>query len=294
MDRALDTITGEIITSEELWGIETIDQNRYCCPGCGINMIPEAYNRKLKLRPYFSKPEGVLHTDDCRFNIPWEQVNKAKKKSLKTAKGFLYPFPDRLILKKEQAIVADNKLVKAIHNSVKTEGEGLHPYSVESIRSIVKHYIDFPNDRDLLLDIPGTGSEQNDYQTLFKKVPDNKLIRGSYVFYDRLHNSKMQLNDNELIIQLISGEWNDLNVQVQPNFLHIDISAWSEDQINIVKKEFEVSRYEEKESIRFRENKKRFVFFLGEQDLKEKHKFTLKDYRHICCLTIEKNWYYKY
>lgn len=65
MESARDKRTREIVEAEDLWLLDSVDTEGYECWGCGITMLPAAWEKDKKVRAYFKKKRHTQHLPEC-------------------------------------------------------------------------------------------------------------------------------------------------------------------------------------------------------------------------------------
>ena len=165
MDSArLKTDITQIIYEDDLptlYDLDSLDKDSFICIGCLEKAIPISYKPHNLQRPHFRVKK---HNKDCNINKYNELVKIGKKKKVSTSLGFPLPYPSKLYLQDKVKKVISNELIKNnediksvrtyTRNNEKKELDTYHQTTSSTIRPIVKHYLDFPFDRDIKLNIP--------------------------------------------------------------------------------------------------------------------------------------------
>ncbi|MGE8147057.1 hypothetical protein ACQKP7_17945 [Pseudomonas frederiksbergensis] len=295
MDSAIDRNTGQIIDGEQLWYIDPVDKNGYLCRGCGVQVNPVSFELHHKVRPHFKELPTAPHEDWCDVDGEVKLVESARKKSVTTKDGFPGSFPAKLHLVDERAIITPAGIpASGAHrtssggaSSGTTTGKRHTQWTANTIRPICRTFMNFPHDRLLPLDVPGTYGKT--YDEVVRKLASGDIVSypKQHIFAAPLSWSKPEDSNGKLTIKLSYGFWANKNL-AQPYRVIIDYTGWSDAKKNYVLAEFEVSRAEAvKLGKPGKSSPKAWVFFLGEQDAANPSDFIVKDHRLICCLTGE-------
>ena len=300
-----------------LFKIGKLDKDSFVCSGCLSKAIPCSFKPDNLRRPHF-KVES--HEENCDIFKYKQLLKVAKKQKITTASGFPLSYPSKLYLQDiDKRIVEKNnkegittgvpKNITSYQNDgIKTTLNEKHHRTSSTIRPIVKHFIEFPYDRSLSLQVPMLDSNLNTYNKVFKKI--NKYKIDDKVFFENYQNLKLyyvQLSVSDNNIEL---KGNTLSLKLLIDFndnytLDINVENWSErkksEVINelldlteekkelysnaikkIMKKEnksYKDITDEDRKKIKIKENL--FIFFVGFFDEDNKHSFKLykDDYR---------------
>ena len=172
-------------------------------------------------------------------------------------------------------------------NSIETTAEKRHlQWTASTIRPICRTFMNFPHDRDLPLNVPGTSGKI--YNEVIRKLSsDIILYSSSHIFVAPLYWNKPEEVEGKIIIKLNCGLWNG-NKLVQHYRLIVNSTAWSHAKKNYILTELELSIEEAKKQWNMGDRlEKSWVFFMGEQDSGNQSDFIITDHRLICCLTGE-------
>lgn len=300
METALDIVTNLLVDAEELWEFEgNVDKERYRCPGCGVKVKPSSFLRdENKKRPYFRELQKTdPHKDWCDISGEKDLKAKAKKQKVFNENSSLPSFiPTSLKLIDTRIKINDEGQDKSLSsNSQKnngrasTEGNGVRRSNgtAQNIRRLCLCYINYPNDRDLPLNLPNIG--KSTYEKLFSHLPNNKIvaINTSRILLAPMQFSEPKISDTEIVIELSRGIWNDnFTKLIEKYTLIVDISNWSKAKKTMIKRELELVR---RQAIHTNDKKKNktWIFFLGEQDVHDQSKFHVKDHRLVCAIFVE-------
>lgn len=299
MDSAQDKVTGEIIEAEQLWLIENVDRDRYICRGCGIKLIPKSFEQDNVRRPYFAQLPGLDHIPGCDVDGEKKLVKAGRTKRLSTAQeGFPAPYPSRLVLIDERPVV-DGDAPRDTEPKGHRNGQGTpRPESgntstprkraANTIRPICRTFIRFPYDRDLDLSIPGINAKN--YLTAFKKIKWDELCRYSEarIFYSPILWKKATETEEYLEVLVDAGEREDKKL-TNGYRVRIEWAEWSKAKRTYVRNELEAARKEAIDA-KGKDSKtklKGYLFFIGEQDIRDMTLFKVRDHRLICCLVDE-------
>lgn len=305
MDEARIKSTGEPVTGEDLWYMDVVDHGDYECFDCGLAVIPCSYDKDVNLRrPYFKVHKGTRHEEGCRFADDAQALrDRAKDESIAGEDGFPLPFPSRLIFANLEKVVRDDQEQGGERAEPRqrrpAQGTGNrrrpHQYSTDSFRAVVKHYLDFPHDRDLPLAVPGIDGrtyrecfqplwQPEGAQTFLKQVPEK-------IYYGPASWKEPEQEGDTLTILLTKGLWVKKKKKpdlVRPFYIQADMSAWPELSREAFIYEFRKTLHD----VRGDKSKKMLVFFIGPQDLEEDfYRFFVNDYRLITMKVVNKGDY---
>ncbi|MGE8643520.1 hypothetical protein [Acinetobacter vivianii] len=300
METALDIVTNLLIDAEDLWELEgNVDKDRYRCPGCGVKVSPASYLRDENLkRPYFLELHKTdPHKDDCDIAGEKKLKAKARKQKVFSENSILPSFiPTSLKLIDTRIKTGDESKEKSLssnsqikNDSISTEGNGIRRSTgtAQNIRRLCQCYINYPNDRDLPLNLPNIG--KSTYGKLFSHIPNKKIvtISTSRILLAPMQFSEPKISDTEIIIELSRGIWNDdFTKLIEKYSLIVDISNWSKAKKTMFKRELELVRRQAIHTNNKKKNKT-WVFFLGEQDAHDLSKFYVEDHRLVCAIFVE-------
>lgn len=300
METALDIVTNLQVDAEELWEFEgKVDKERYRCPGCGVKVRPSSFLKdENKKRPYFRELQKTdPHKDWCDISGEKDLKKKAKKQKVFNENSTLPSFiPTSLKLidtriktsdeNKEGSLSSNSQNKKG---STSTEGNGIRRSTgiAQNIRRLCQCYINYPNDRDLPLNLPNIGNST--YGKLFSHIPNKKIVSidTSRILLAPMQFSEPKISDTEIIIELSRGIWNDDFTQLIEKYnLIVDISNWSKAKKTMFKRELELVRRQAIHTNNKKKNKT-WIFFLGEQDAHDLSKFHVQDHRLVCAIFVE-------
>jgi hypothetical protein len=294
MDSAVDRYTGQIVDGEQLWYIDPVDKEGYICRGCGVMANPVSFEAHHKKRPHFKELPTKPHKSWCDIDGEEKLVTEARKERVTTQEGFPGSFPSKLQLVDEREKVAvagvsagGQGTSSGGASSGTTSGKTHTQWTAHTIRPICRMFMNFPHDRDLPLSVSGA------YGSIYDEVI-RKLASRDIVSYPKQHILVAPLNwakakdvAGKIVVGLSYGFWAN-NKLAAPYRLIVDPTNWSAAKKNYILTELEVSREEAKErATAGKKSEKRWVFFLGQQDLTNLSDFVVTDHRLICCLTGE-------
>jgi hypothetical protein len=294
MDIAFDTITEILVASEELWNLEVVDKDIYCCPDCNIPLFPASYRKINKKRPYFFHNKSKPHEIDCAYNENSKLIKTAQSQSISNEDGFPFPYPSKLIIEDRNTKEASDKDTDIPIPSIQRNGQKEYGYgeakknhhrTVSTIKNLVRHYICFPNDRHVQLIIPYVSSDQTTYNTIFKKIKVGDSYSNYHIFYSKIYWTSPNITDEYIEIRLTAGKWED-SKQIQPCWIRINIDSLNNRQRGLVLRELETTK---QEAIKNKNSVNGFIFFLGKQDENDKFLFHTDSHKLISCLTVSKN-----
>ena len=234
----------EIVYSEELPNLYNdgkLDTESFICLGCNAKSIPCSYKPDNLRRPYYKVLE---HEKECEVKKYQELVQIGKKKKISSNDGFPVPYPSKLYLtNKNRKVVSskenqENTNTKEIKSYQKhTENTTIdreHHRTSSTIRPIVKHFVNFPHDRHLRLEIPMINFDT--YKSAFKKISTYKTndkeflekysIRRIYLGKLSLEKDSIKINGTNIVFKFFDKE-KDIT-------LKIDVSDWSDRKIKEV------------------------------------------------------------
>lgn len=299
MDSAQDKVTGEIIEAEQLWLIENVDKDRYICRGCGIKLNPKSFERDNIRRPHFALLPGLDHIPGCDVDGEKKLVKAGRTKRLSTThEGFPAPYPSRLVLIDERRVVGDAPAADTEPKARRGGQDASRPENgntsttrkraANTIRPICRTFIRFPYDRDLDLSIPDINAKN--YLTVFKKLKWDELCRYSEarIFYSPILWKKATETEEYLEVLVDAGE-RQVKKLTNGYRVRIEWAEWSKAKRTYVRNELEAARKEAIDT-KGKDSKtklKGYLFFIGEQDIKDLTLFRVRDHRLICCLADE-------
>lgn len=196
MDIAFNTITERLVTSEELWELEMIAKDIYCCPDCSIPLISASYLVTNKKRPYFRYLKTKPHKIDCAYSENSKLIKIAQFQSISNEDGFPFPYPSKLIIedmKTKETNDNDTDIPSSsrTRNSLNEYGSGKtkpnHHRTVSTIKNIVRHYVCFPNNRHSGLTVPYVSSDQATYNSIFKNIWGGNLHSNYHIFFSKIY-----------------------------------------------------------------------------------------------------------
>lgn len=295
MDSAKDKYTGQIVDGEQLWYIEEVDKEGYICRGCGVPMNPVSFARGLKTRPHFREFEKHPHKEWCKIEGEIELIKKAKKQRVTTPQGFPASFPYKLELIEQRVKVDTSEDDEGgnsfpIRGTSKSSGGGsstvTSKWIARTIRPICRTYYNFPKDRDLPLVITGTYGET--YNDVIRRLSSQEIVQYTkqHLFYAPIGWQEIEMHDGYFVINSSYGYW--VNKKLNPYKVQVNTEDWSQSKINYVLEELNVARHDAID-IKKKDQKtkiKSWLFFIGEQSLKNPNIFIVNDHRLICCLTL--------
>ena len=217
MDIARHKDTLEHVYADELWYTKNVDQNNYICIGCILKATPCSHNRnKNKKRPYFRFDYPDDHNLNCFYEQHLSLTEKAKKRSISGKDGFPLPYPSSLNLVDKRVIDLDTKknqsqkfeVSKSRGSRLSGGSNGVHNYSVKTIASIAKYYLEYWYDRRrLTLNI--NGIKGFFYDEVIKLLPNEVVeFQAKKIRYGRLNNYKnMKVTNTSIIVSLQNGDW---------------------------------------------------------------------------------------
>lgn len=174
--RCLNPIS--IVTSEELYLIESPSLLHFVCDECEVELIPCSYVKDVNLRkPYFRTKSPENHKQGCSAEGDSKIRSKGASSRLTNAEGFPLAYPNKFKLRKDDLTDDSNieaKETKAIKTSSKSTGNSPPKdrkkisYETTSFRSIVNQYFDFPFDRDRPLSFEGV--KGSTYSDVFSRI----------------------------------------------------------------------------------------------------------------------------
>jgi hypothetical protein len=299
LDTARDGVTLEHIDAEALWALDIVDTERYICRGCRQQVFPASYDRAVNLkRPYFRVGAGKRHAPDCKVDGEEVLVGKARRQSVYSGQGFPLPFPSRVVLGEERAVVADPSLGEIPTASGRPSGQGAgraqstghHGHTVTTIKSVCTTFLDAPFDRNILpLRIPGI--EGRTYQEVFRHAKTALRADGQVraLFYAPIRwKAEPNCSDVACEVMLNTGVWDDgLRDFSEPMRVRIDWREWTERKRKVFLYSYAVAQQEAREKARSNSGVKGWLFFVGMIDPLDRRLFLVDSFRTICCIADE-------
>jgi hypothetical protein len=153
------------------------------------------------------------------------------------------------------------------------------------MRSLARHFLDFPYDRDLSLRI----EEINDhtYKSVFKYLRftgEPERFSGKHIFFGSVDKSPAR-NGELLNIHLYRSKTVLALKPIVTYEVRVQVSQWPSLDYSRLLNEIEEGRKARINSLNIPTNSQHYawLFFLGEQDEKNPLRFFVEDYRLICC-----------
>lgn len=292
MEIAFNTKTNRLSAIEELRELEIVDADIYCCPDYSTPLKPVSYLKSNKKRTCFFYLKSKLHSEDCVYNENSKLIKTAQTQSTSTEEGFPFPYPSKLVLNNENVELSngiDDGIESLNSGNKKTEcnyrnRETNHHRTVSTIKNIVRHFVTFPNDRDVMLSIPFVSSHQTSYRSIFKNIWGGDIYKDFYIFYSKIFWSKPQIYDDYIEIKLMAGVWEN-NQQKESCWLRINIDSSNSRHRNLVLKEINTTI---EEAVDKKDKVYGYLFFLGKQDNDDEFMFHVDSYKLISSIVIEK------
>lgn len=228
-----------------------LNESDFICIGCKGESTACSFKPNNKRRPYFRVDK---HEPDCDVYKYKELTKTGIKKRVSNTDGFPLPYPSKLYLQdKDIRKVNEDDLDSINDNSLKTVTSYTnssnkkintvnHNRTSATIRPIVKHFIDFPYDRDCKLELPMV--EGNTYKSIFRKInqyeidiKNNNDIKVKWT--DKYSITKLYYGILSLEKDSIVEEANRIKIKLYlqsytPIYLSIDTSNWSKRKYNEV------------------------------------------------------------
>jgi len=240
----------------------TLDKSDFICVECSGNATPCSFKPENKKRPWFTIDK---HNETCEV-FKYKKLTKiGKKKRVSKPDGFPVPYPSKLYLQdKDIRKASEDDLNSKNTNNIKktttyadSDRESVdtnnHNRTSSTIRPIVKHFIDFPYDRDCKLELPMI-KKDNTYNSIFRKISQYKIdIKNNndlkVKWTDKYSTTKLYYGILSLEEDSIVKEENKIKIKLYlqaytPIYLNIDTSDWSKRKYNEVIKEFEEAKEE--------------------------------------------------
>jgi hypothetical protein len=294
MDSAEDRTTGEVVSAEDLWSLDKVDQEGYVCRGCGAKVTPVAFRPDAKYRAHFriGKTDHALR---CDVAGEPKLIECGKRRRLSSPAGeFPVPYPSSLVLRDERRVQIPGSspptpTLGASRRATERSPEGHRRSVVDTIRPLCRHFLRYPYDRHLRLRVPAIPGDT--YQSVFRCIWWSEFGRypGRRLFYAAVRWSRPDVSAQRLKIMLDAGErgTNYAPVHGRTHFLCVEWSTWTEAKRGSVRKEFEVAQSEVRRAHADGTKDKAWAFFIGEQDPKDLTLFRVDDHRLVCCLVDE-------
>jgi hypothetical protein len=285
MDVAIDRKTGEIVSSDELLLLESVDSQGYSCIGCSVKATPCSYTKSNKKRPYFRFDENTIHDADC-FMIENKQQHIQSNGSF--VEGYPNSYPNKLEIKKEVTKNTSSISGKSINSEGSNSAEkkhisSFHNYSVNTLFPIIRTYLHTQNDNrvKMKLNIPDVIGEN--YSEIIWSLPSEIKPLANKIRYSKIYLPKpYAIIGKYLEIKLLQGNWEN-NKPVKLYKLLIEIQNWPVNKIEYITRQIDTAINEHKEE----SAKNVYVFFIGKQ-YERLDVITIDRYNFFCCIAHEK------
>ncbi|UJB72771.1 hypothetical protein HRE53_29615 (plasmid) [Acaryochloris sp. 'Moss Beach'] len=184
-----------VLDQSNKWTADDIRREFYfTCLACRVEMIPCAIGTNYKRVPYFRKPKKTPHELGCDISGYEKLLNRKVRKRVSTPDGFPVPYPSKLVFVEEMD--SSSEVAYSKPRSYRPE----HNYTATLIRTLVKHFIAFPDpvDRNLPLTVPVIG--QSTYGEIFQRIQYLKgyNFQDLRIYYGQLMCEYVQITDTEI------------------------------------------------------------------------------------------------
>ena len=266
MDVARDRKTGEIVSSDELLLLNTVDNQGYSCIGCSVKATPCSYTKNNKKRPYFRFDESIVHEAECFIVEDKKQYLQLNGKNID---GYHNSYPNKLVIKNETtknvSSISGKGMSKGEKNSNEKKQKSFHNYSVSTLFPIIRTYLHTrkENRSDLQLNIPEIIGEN--YSEAIWSLPSEIKPLVNKIRYSKIYLPKPYvITGNILEINLLQGNWENKK-PVKLYKLLIEIENWPVNKIEYITRQIESAINEHKEETA----KNVYAFFIGKQNENE-------------------------
>lgn len=294
MDFARDKQTNTVVDAEELWLLRPVDREGYMCHGCDSQVVPCSFEAHNALRPYF-RIGNTPHQPSCNVSSLAELSSRGKAARLSDERGrFPASYPNRLDLSDEHESHPSEKdkltpprSMRPNENGSARRSTAQRPWTARTIRPICRQFTNFPNDRHIVLQVPGAWGTT--YDQVFRRVKSNGIVErlGTHLFYAPLRWNRPAPGEHHLDVMLDAGERDQSGKLIRPCHALIQWKNWNEAKRELVVREISVARDEAKTAHRDGKKDKAWLFFIGRQDPTDHTRFHVEDHRLICCLVAE-------
>ena len=167
-----------------------LNKDGFICSGCLAKAIPCSYKPDNLRRPHFKVD---THEGNCDILKYKQLVTIGKKKKIGTSSGFPLAYPSKLYLQDIDKRVIDinekegsqigipKNITSYTNDGTKSEINDKHHRTSSTIRPIVQHFIDFPYDRNLQLQLPMLDHQLDTYNKVFKKINKYKITNEEFI-----------------------------------------------------------------------------------------------------------------
>ena len=288
MEEARTTESKEVVFSVDLWDMENVSDTEFECISCGVRLFPCSYRKEInKIRPYFRLEKLAQHKSSCEYSgIDRKKLlQKAKKQSITGDEGFPLSYPSKLLIKftgnpkndekAKEDNSSENNVTKVQRSPVKKDTKNIQKvepknYTTRSFQIVVEHYINFPFDRYLPLDVDGIDGET--YKECFRILVQPKgeqtfkFQEKNKIYYSIASWKKPLVENNQITVYFSKGLWIEVDGKKElerPFHLIIDTKEWDKE----IKNRFISDLIESLNYVRGKKGKELNIFFIGEQDM---------------------------
>ena len=274
-----------VLDQNNSWTAEEIRREFFfTCLACKVEMIPCAIGTNYKKSPYFKKPKKIPHDLGCDISGYEKLLKRKVRKRVSTPEGFPVPYPSKLVFIEE--IVPSGEATSSKPKEYKAE----HNYTATLIRTLVKHFIAFPDpvDRNLPLTVPVIG--ESTYGEIFQRVQylDGYNFQDLKIYYGQLKYEDIKTTDTEIHLPIKTNLRRDSqSIDVS---LEINISTLSQAHIKVIENDIQVCEKEyKKQKSKGKVNFEPWLFFFGKRENNNSFRFQLikDDFRMLCCITTD-------
>jgi|GEM_PF-5600191 len=273
-----------ILDPSDLFDIATLESMSFICSECSGKVNDIACRSEMDKVPHF---RIVSHKKDCQIDGYEKLVKRGKEGKVSNHQGFPVSYPNFLRISEFHEVIADNDSTATPQvtrargvfrdaDGTADESNKLHNRYASSIRAIVMHFISFPHDRHLNLQIPEVTAKT--YAEIFRRIP----YRPRYLFTDiRVYFGKLNYEnicyESEKITFIIEAPMLIHSRPAESVILEVSIKNWTKGQIDLVKRDVDraVKHITDKSS----SSLEIWFFFLGRQCGKSKFKLWKEDRR---------------
>nr|WP_181716111.1 hypothetical protein [Flavobacterium sp.]QJS06635.1 hypothetical protein [Flavobacterium sp.] len=303
MDKARITTTNQIVRADALLEhYPNYNELEFICidENCSVRMSPTCIKKTVHKKPHFKKYKNKDHIETCEYATGglYQKGGNQKLNKIEIEKiGYpsVFNLNDDATKKtskarldnEDQGVTGSGNGISKLYEFDSENTKFDRKNRVQSIERIVKWYLDFPNNRDVEIEING---QKIQYRHFFKNITDytdpKKLIH-ERIFYGKLILSKANENifnkyPNDVYFKFLARH-TDKNQEKSNYSVKIDKDSISKRHLSRIK-----NKYENLFQIAFEELKQGlntsdiglYVFVYGEIDEKDDTLLNVKQH-HI-------------
>lgn len=295
-DLARNADTGEVHCAEELPFHDDLQNARWVCIACPVQMEPVAADgaRQYLVSPHFRALDE--HDPDCDGDGLRRIVTPGGRRAVRRQMGAPAAFPNRLVLVAARPQVArpPDDAAPGLPQVRRYGGQGQgggdpHDSYARTLHRIVQCYALFPDERHRPLTIPGC--QGNTYNSCFEKLVGtaNPTPKPPKVYFAEISFQHVTVENNVATVPLYPVRWipqkdgSKPKPRIEDRYrVLFNMADWSTRRRNGFLAEMERKRLEQKEVVARNAANKVHLFFLGAQDPTNPLLFRVHDARLAC------------